>query len=192
MADTGRHTINYYGRWLHRTAVALFTLICITIFLIAIGLFDPIPPEINSVKIPPITLSVDPESQTIIWQTNLPSPPYLINLTANLQSGEVDSGYGLLLGTNNAYFAVAVAPTGYLSVWQTGAQATTFLPWQTWPHIQTGNNANEIGVEVAADGFVTVRINGEYLWSGAIEMPLEAVGIYGESFGKTAVIHFQE
>lgn len=126
-----------------------------------------------------------------MWQQPLPRPPYSIKVTANLHSGEVDSGYGVLLGTDKEHLGVAVAPTGYLTVWQTGSQDDLFLPWQTWPHIQKGNVPNEIWLDMTADGLLTLRVNREFLWSGEVTVPEGALGLYGESFGETAVIDFQ-
>lgn len=182
---------NYYGRWLRWTAVALLTLIFIIILLITTGFFDPSSTETNHITIRPTTLTIAPQNKQIIWQAPIPTLPYSIKLNAALQSGEVDSGYGLLLGTENEHFGIAVAPTGYLTVWQTGKQETIFLPWQTWPHVQTGNSPNEIWLDMAADGLATVRVNREFLWSDEIVMPMGEVGVYGESFGETAVIDFQ-
>ncbi len=191
MDDKVIHEDKYFGRLLHWTAVALLAPILATTFLILTGFFDPIPTETNSITIQPASLTTAPQGKQIVWLTTTPTPPFSIRLNVALQSGEIDSGYGLLLGANDAYFGVAVAPTGYLTVWQTGTQDTTILPWQTWPHVKTDKVANEIWLDVSADNTVTIRVNREFLWSGEIDMPIREVGIYGESFGETAVIHFQ-
>ena len=122
----------------------------------------------------------------------LPSGRYSLRLTAAREDGETDIGYGLALGDENEYLAVAVSPLGYLSVWQkSGAETDTILPWQTWPHVGRGLEPNEIWLDSEENGRLTIRINREFLWEGEIEPPSGQIGLIGESFGETAVVDFQ-
>lgn len=166
----------------------------VMIGLIQSGLFDPKPMGEWAGERPLSPQTIPAHTQQRFWLDEaLPAGAYSVRLTAAYQDGETDSGYGLLLGSENAHLAVAVSPLGYLSVWQvTENETNVILPWQTWPHVRRGAEPNEIWLDVAENGRLTIRINREWLWSGDVETPAGQVGLVGESFGETAVVDFQK
>ena len=183
-------------RWLNRTAVLILALTILAVVLIASGVFDPAPlgsllwtKELSQMSIPR-------NSREIRWlDEELPQSPMTIRLSGARQSGEEDIGYGLVLGDETAYLAVAVSPLGYLAIWRAAEQdaATNdsyLLNWQTWPHVHTASESNEIWLDISGDR-AGVRINRERLWEGDMSALGGNVGLFGESFGETAVIDFE-
>ncbi|MFO7680191.1 MAG: hypothetical protein R6X34_09080 [Chloroflexota bacterium] len=166
----------------------------VMIALIQSGLFDPKPVGKWAAERPLSPQTIPAYMQQRFWlDETLPTNAASLRLTAALQEGEADSAYGLLLGSKNDHLAVAVSPLGYLSVWQvTENETNVMLPWQTWPHVRRGGEPNEIWLDVAENGRLTIRINREWLWSGDVETPVGQVGVVGESFGETAVVDFQK
>ena len=178
-------------RWLNRTAVLMLAVTVLAISLIASGLFDPSPfgQSLWREELPQMT--VVPASRQISWMNNdMPSPPFTARLTAAHKSGEADSGYGLILGSEERYLAVAVSPLGYLAIWETATSDSYHLNWQTWPHVNRGTETNEIWLDVDGDQ-ARVRINREWLWEGEIDIQIYGIGILGESFGEETVIDFE-
>jgi hypothetical protein len=115
-----------------------------------------------------------------------------MRLKARLGSGETDSAYGLLLGQGNETMAVAVSPLGYVAIWKAAspesAQPAQFLlPWQTWPHVRTGDRENEILVNRDGDK-ISVRVNRERLWEGGEFEPIDRAGFFVASYGGEAVV----
>jgi hypothetical protein len=125
------------------------------------------------------------ESLQVTWLEEVTAASYSVRATAVHQSGELDMIYGLVLGSEMDYLAVAVSPLGYVSLWQGDRM---LLPLQPWPHVHPGSQPNEIGVDVKKDQ-LTIRINREILWVGAVNMA-GSVGVMGQSWGEAAVIHF--
>ena len=177
--------------WLLPTAVFLFlSLICL-VSLIQLGYFDP--EQIGTLQYDKTLLQQATVTNTeqVIWLATPPLPEnYSVRLTAVLQTGEPDSSYGLLIGSPEAYLAVAVSPVGYLTIWETSQPSMDLIPWQPWPHVALGNEPNEIWLDVIGSQ-VTVRINREWLWAGEWEPSGGQVGLVSESFGETAVVEFQ-
>ncbi len=178
-------------KWLNRTAVILLVVTVLAISLIASGVFDPSPfgPQLWQEELAPMI--VDPISRNINWlNRDLPSPPFTTRLTAAHEGGEVDIGYGLVLGNDEHYLAAAISPLGYLAIWEASADDSYHLNWQTWPHVNKGNENNEIWLDIEGDQ-ARVRINREYLWEGEIDLQSGGVGVLGESFGAASIIDFQ-
>jgi hypothetical protein len=183
-----------------RAVSFLARLILCTIFLIVLlsllGVFDPLPDgeliwqtELNAMDVPP-------QSADLRWlNKELPSLPLGIQLTAAYGDGEIDSGYGLILGQDDGNITVMISPLGYAAVSQQpdGAEsgkADSLLPWQPWPHIRAGEATNELLVTLEND-IMTVRVNREWLWESEGIQAIRTVGIIGESFGEEVTIDFQ-
>jgi hypothetical protein len=197
------------SRWIGRAAVLLLLAALLGIGLISAGVFDPQPPGDFVTGLPVETLSVAAGNSRLQWlDTPLPAGRYSFHLTAALQSGEQDIGYGLALGDERRYLVAAVSPLGYVTIanhesansnllrvayfvpslnrqYGTG---NTPLPWQPWPHVRP--ETNEIWLDVAGDQ-LTVRVNREWLWQGTVETS-GRVGLWLESYGQAAAVHFQE
>ena len=178
--------------------IALATAV-FAILLIAGGAFDPQPfgPLNWQQELTPLTLPA--QERVITWlPQELPNQPYSLRLLAARERGEADIAYGLVVGDEEAYLAVVVSPLGYLTVWQEGKNCQlsmvncqlSMMPWQTWPHVRTGEEANEIWLDVAGEQ-VSIRINRELLWEGQARGLGKQVGVIGESFGETAVVDFR-
>ena len=107
-------------------------------------------------------------------------------------------GYGLIIGDEKRSLVVAVSPLGYAAIWERGArgdQTLVWLPWQTWPHVATGDASNEIWVDVEPQGDqdkVSVRINRELQWTGQAAARGDQVGLWAASFGDEAGVEFQQ
>ncbi len=173
---------------LGETAVFLLLAVLLLIWLIQLGLFDPKP-------IGTAQWRLDYPSQTVlarqlVWTDYpLPEGAYTVLLTAVHQSGEKDTGIGVLLGNDTHYLAVQLSPLGYVTVWQNDSSSTApppLLPWQPWPHVNPNSPTNGMGLSVQ-NGRLTVRVNGEWLWEGEMPPLTGYVGWIGESFAETAV-----
>lgn len=188
--------------WLRVGAVVLALTAVLLISLIALGLFDPQPVGELSWTAVPQTLTIPPGEQTIVWLPEpLPSGNWSVRATITHQSGELDSGAGLVLGDGCTAVIIALSPLGYTTIQQTPPTTTycslptvhrslpTALPWQPWPHVRLDDAANEIWLDVV-EGQIRVRLNRELLWAGDLPIQPTTVGIVGQSFGDTAVFHF--
>jgi hypothetical protein len=115
---------------------------------------------------------------------------YTLRVTAAHVDGEQDSSYGLAIGERDDPFIVAVSPLGYVTIEHKGS---AILPWQPWPHVKTGNQPNEIWLDVRpmdTASQVTVRLNRELLWSGEIALSGSEPGLVVESFGGPTTADF--
>jgi hypothetical protein len=181
------------GTWwlLGATAVALLVAALLAIALISAGVFDPKPVGelVWSETAPPLTVAAGERQIQPLGM--VATGDYSLRLLANLESGELDVGYGLVAGEAQRLF-VAVAPTGYLAIWQeVDGHAPEFLmPWQTWLHVRPERAANEIWLDVRGEQ-ATVRINRELLWQGAAAPVGRQASLYLESFAGPATVHFQ-
>ncbi|UCC50977.1 MAG: hypothetical protein JSV68_17975 [Anaerolineaceae bacterium] len=183
-------------RWINRAALLLLAITLLALVLIASGLFDPAPlgSQLWARELP--QMSVPSNTREIQWiGEEVPQSPATIRLTAARQSGEQDIGYGLVVGDETAYLAVAVSPLGYLAVWETANQDVTtddsyLLEWQTWPHVHTDSEDNEIWLDIDGNR-ANLRINREWLWEGEIRGGTNHIGLLGESFGDTAAVDFE-
>ncbi len=183
-------------RWLTRAAVLLLLAAVLFIGLIASGMLDPAAVGRQLWHLEERQIRLSSQSRSIEWQeAAVPDSPHTIRMTAALNEGEKDIGYGLALGDEDAYLAVAVSPLGYLAVWETevageNSKDSYLLPWQTWPHVQMANSANEIWLDIVGSD-VTVYVNREWLWEGKTTDGTSTIGLLGESFAETAVIDFK-
>lgn len=155
-----------------RRAILLAVLLAtLALFAVASGVFDPPVPE-QPVALPERFVSAGPgELPRVLWLDDaLPERGVTaVRLTAALQTGAVDSGYGVLFGTPDAHLGVAVSPTGFATVWQqVDGRHTTLLPWQPWVHVRTGLEPNELWWSYI-DGDLVARINREIVWRQAAE-----------------------
>lgn len=174
-------------------AVVLLVGAVTAISLISAGVFDPQPAGELRSRLALSAEEIGAGAKYVAWlEDDATTGDATLRLTAEHSSGETDIGYGLLLGRPQRYLAAAVSPTGYVAVWQSEANVrTTVVPWQTWPHVRMGSEQNEIQIDKAGRE-VTVRINRELLWSGEWTFGDGRAGVYGESFGEAAVVHYQE
>ena len=128
-----------------------------------------------------------------------------MRLRAKPSGGETDIGYGLVVGDDDLYLLVALSPLGYLTVRYVSdtdeansGDATrqqskeSGLPWQTWPHIRTGEQSNEIWLDVNDGAVSGVRINRELLQTEDFPLRGNQIGLWVESFGDSAEIDFAE
>jgi hypothetical protein len=176
--------------------ILLFSGISLLISLIANGRFDPQPLGELQWSQEPVTASHAFSEPRIVWLARpLPPPPYTIRLTAAWQSGHLDSAYGLALGNEEEYVLTAVTPTGYLLPPTPIPHPPLPIPHSPspilpWPHINQLEAANEIWLDVTADS-VTIRINGELYGEERLTVPPGGIGLWGMSWGETAVVTWQ-
>ncbi len=196
-ADEHRFEEGWFKR-LRIFAIFLLFVGSVAAILVVSGVFDPQPVGMLQVVVEPVGQMTVDGTRRVKWlDVQVPDGDFSVRGTAVYQSGNPDSLYGLAIGTDENYLAVAVSPLGYVTVQQSTITQSSvlspqsFVPFQTWPHIRTGTMLNEIWVDVVGDE-VTVRINRELLWMGEVEGAGRQVGIVGESFGETAVFDFQE
>ena len=184
-----RHTWRVLGL----AAVGLLALVVLGIALISAGFFDPRPAGALQAAVAPGARAVGAREERIEWlDEQAPGAAFTVRLSAAYLSGERDVGYGMALGEAARNFVVAVSPLGYVAVWENdGDGQTLHMPWQTWPHVQTGDAANEIQVDVH-DATISVRINRELLWQGTRKADGAEIGIYAQSFGGPTMITYDE
>ncbi len=177
-------------RWLWGSALATLHLLLITLGLIAAGVFDP--PRVGQrVGLPPVTLTLAAGEESLAWMPAALPETFHILIQGVLQSGAVDSGFGLVLGSPACHLGMGVSPTGYLTLWQTAGEATTPLrPWQAWPHVQI-EGANEIWVNVEGDQ-MSWRVNGEQAWAATLPCPTNPrqVGYWAAAYGGPVTLRF--
>ncbi len=151
------------------------------IALIARGVFDPQPlgPLLFTAQPAPLTLSSPERSVNWLDAPAVPATFSVLLATAHV-SGEQDAAYGLVIDD----LWVGVSPLGYVKVLD---GETAVLPLQPWPHVTA--TANEIWIDVQG-GMATIRINRELLWTGETAVSGSQLGVWGQSWGETAVIHF--
>ena len=177
-------------------ALLLIGTIILATSLIALGFFDPFAGEWPVWQRRLTSMQIPPQKREVRWlKEELPHLPFSIRLTAHYEKGELDSGYGLLLSQENGNIALMVSPLGYVAIWQEPISAGLksehfYLPWQTWPHVRTGDAVNEIMVVLEEDT-MSVRVNREWLWEGQQIGNISRIGVIGESYGGESSISFQ-
>jgi len=183
---------SFHYRWVARAAVLLLLVSTLAIGLIASGVLDPRPAGTLRWQLKERRMQLTAQSREIIWlEDQVPAAPITIRLTAAHEMGEEDIGYGLVLGDETSYLAVAISPLGYLAIWESDGTVDSYLlPWQTWPHVETESSPNELWVDIVGNR-AAVRINREWLWEGEIRNSSGKTGLLGESFAKPAVIDFE-
>lgn len=182
-------------RGLGLAAVLLLVGAIAAIGLISAGVFDPQPTgEVTSRR----TLSaqkIGAGKTRLTWLSEAETGDtytYTVRLTATWAEGEQDVGYGVAVGTEEDYLIAAVSPLGYAAVWvERGGQRETAFPWQPWPHVHRGAEANEVQVKVTGD-HVSVRVNHELLWEGERAVQGTAAGLFAQSFAEETIIDFRE
>ncbi|KPK05196.1 MAG: hypothetical protein AMJ56_16285 [Anaerolineae bacterium SG8_19] len=186
-------------RWLSILAVILLLVIVSGIGLISAGVFDPKPLGSAKVEYPLNPVDIQGNSQELNWIENQISlAMFTVRLTASRLRGEVDIAYGLAIGDKNDYLVVAVSPLGYYSIWRGSDLASqtennqVIESWQTWPHVRTDENDNEIWIDVQNDRITSIRINREILWQEPLPIHSRGIGLWVQSFGEPAVIDFQK
>jgi hypothetical protein len=70
---------------------------------------------------------------------------------------------------------------------QWSTKVADYVPWQTWPHVRTGEGVNEIWL-VRQNGRITLRINGELLWQAPLPITGSHIALYAATYGDTAVL----
>lgn len=195
MATSERRPPPPPGVWrgLGLVAVLLLLASITAIGLISAGVFDPRPAGdvVNRREL--TARGVGPGETVLIWLYEYSgADTFAARLTAAWAEGEQDVGYGATVGAEDDYLTAAVSPLGYAAVWaeQDGRREMMF-PWQPWPHVRRGGEANEIQIEVSGRR-VSVRVNRERLWEGERTVQGKAAGLYAQSFGQETVIDFQE
>jgi hypothetical protein len=186
-------------RWLSILAVILLLVIVSGIGLISAGVFDPKPLGSAKVEYPLNPVDIQGNSQELNWIENqISSAMFTVRLTALRLRGEVDVAYGLAIGDKKDFLVIAVSPLGYYSIWR-GSDVVgqtennqVIESWQTWPHVRTDENDNEIWIDVQNDRITSIRINREILWQEPLPIQSRGIGLWVQSFGEPAVIDFQK
>ncbi len=183
MKESNPREVERFIRVLRGGFVLLVGGTAVIILLILSGLFDPKPVGELTATLPLSAQTIPAQTQQFYWlQEPLADGSSSLRLMAAHEDGETDIGYGLALGSEDDYLAVAVSPLGYLSVWRkSGQEMNIILPWQTWPHVGRGLELNEIWLDMddwgrgdsggLENGRLTIRINREWLRVGEIERP---------------------
>jgi hypothetical protein len=184
-------------RWLSIAAVLVLVATVAGIGFISAGTFDPRPLGTSDpVTSAPGERALGPGEALLEWLA-LPPPDatFTARLTAAWISGEPDGGYGLAIGAPGEAIVAAMSPTGYASLLRVGAAAemgdAPLRSWQTWPHVRTGAEPNEIWLDVRGGRLVAVRINRELLWQGSEPLGGTALGLWAENYGGPSSVAFQ-
>jgi hypothetical protein len=193
-------------RWLGWSAVLLLLTVVTGIGLISAGVFDPKPigELAGNRQLSPQLVAAN--YQTLSWiDEELPPGNYSLRLTAARDSGELDIGYGLAIGEIDNYLVVAVSPLGYVTIWRgvmvngepsessrLPSPEVAILPWQTWPHVKTNEEPNEIWLDIVDGNLESVRINRELLWQEREILQGAQIATWAESFGGPANVEFEE
>jgi hypothetical protein len=182
-------------------AAAVVFLAAIALVLIATGAFDPQPlgPLIQTDKPGRQSTNEAGERNFAVpapWFAGATPDSFSVRLAAAYIDGELDSGYGLALGDDSGHLVVALSPLGYASIWEESSpgEITYHLPWQTWPHIRTGEADNEIWLNVErshARTLVTARINREVIWQGVVEFHPDTISLYQSTFDTPVTTDFR-
>jgi hypothetical protein len=179
------------------TILLLAFAILLVIALSATGVLDPGPTGSLAWTSRAQQVMVPSDSTVTNWlEADVPGQPFSALLIAAYRSGEIDSGYGLLLGHPEDSLAIGLSPLGYVAIWrqqehEIASPDTYLLPWQPWPHVRTGPDPNEILVTLE-NNQLRIFINREWLWEGEMALQPKKIGLIGASFGDAATIDFSE
>lgn len=184
-------------RGLGFTAIFILFVIILGIALISAGVFDPKPIGELRQTIEPGILTVPAGEETVkVLEGIYAADSRSIRLTAALREGELDSGYGLVLGPKEQLVGIGVSPIGYLTVWHNLGgtdkpnEVDRIIPWRTWPHVKLGNEENEIWIDIEERSLKTIRINRELLWQGDVPVHTGLVSLWAESFGQSTIVDY--
>lgn len=195
MATSERRPPPPPGVWRGLGLAAVFLLVgaIAAIGLISAGVFDPRPTGEVGGRRALTAQEIGAGETRLTWLSEVATgDTFTVRLTAAWAEGERDVGYGVAVGTDGDYLAAAVSPLGYAAVWaERAGRRNLVLPWQPWPHVNRGPEANEIQIAVRG-GRVSVRVNRERLWEGERSIQGAAAGLYAQSFGDQTAIDFQE
>ena len=175
--------------WLKAIALLLTVTAVTLLILILSGTFDPKPIGQPVWTAEPRQITVPANESKIVWLRPLPPTNFSVRLTAVHQSGSPDSAIGLILGSDRQNTRITISPLGYAAVIPSPPHplpSSPPPPPAPSPHVRNGTYPNEIWVDVTND-LMTVRVNRELLWSGNIGELKGELGVWGESFGDTAV-----
>lgn len=182
------------------TALVALLIALLALFIISIGLFDPKPLGQLAIR-EEFDLSIRIDDEYLLPLTReFSSAEYTVRLSAAWNSGDHDMGYGLQLGDEAEGIIVAVSPLGYVALQKQHdnrapitsglnfQDAEHLVPWQTWPHVNKGDQANEIWVDIEDSHLTSVRINRELLWNGAAPMTGDGIFFWAKSYGEPGVV----
>lgn len=105
--------------------------------------------------------------QTAWAITAAPAGDYTLEIAAAQSSGEIGAEYGVAFDWRSEaeYAAVLINGNGYAEAFrQTGGGRAAWFPFQQWPHILYGAEANRVRVDVLGSE-LSARINDELLFS---------------------------
>lgn len=182
-------------------AATLGLLTLIVVIVIATGALDPQPAGPQTLDLYLDQTVIAMQDQQMAWlsavEDEAARQATTWQLTAAFNGGNRDMGYGLALGDPGRGLIVAVSPLGYAAVWErdaAGDTLATHLPWQPWPHVRSGESANELWVDVVPDGEadqVRVRLNRELLWQGMVAPLGVSAGLWAVSYGDMSAVTFR-
>jgi hypothetical protein len=181
------------SRSIRAFAILILAGVILVGLLVLSGLLDPRPQGAPVWQQARSELDLAELSEEIRFLTAYPiDSDIVLNLASRAASGELDIGYGLALSSDEDTIVIAVSPLGYAAIWEAGTAASPsgrnyLMPWQTWPHILSGRQENEIQLWTSGN-ILAVRVNHELLWQGAIPGQYDRVNLYGISYGDEAVI----
>lgn len=184
-------------RWLRRIGILVLLAIPAGIILISSGLFDPRPLGNLEDEYQLEHLLVEAGSSILIWLDEpIISGPMTLRLLAAREQGETDVAYGMAIGKDEDKVIVALSPVGYVTIqrWLVNSgtvEVEQYIPWQTWPHIQTGDLENEIWIDIEKGVLTSIRVNRELLWQGEIQLTGNRIGLSAESYGGSTEVNFE-
>ncbi|MGB3712882.1 MAG: hypothetical protein WA996_00470 [Candidatus Promineifilaceae bacterium] len=188
-------------RLLIGVALSVLVITLLAIGLISAGAFDPKPlgQLAYRVELNRQVAVVDEFQEQLVQRPS--SDEFSVRFSAALSSGNSDIGYGLKIGDTQSSIIVGVSPLGYVTIMEHLAQHNApeldgqrfdetehILPWQTWPHVAGGTASNEIWVDIMDSKLVSVRMNRELLWTGALPLASTEIGFWAESYDAPAAI----
>lgn len=182
-------------RWLGVAALVVLGLALAALLLSLSGVLAPRPAGPEAAAVSPGFRSVGAGAERVEWQALSLPERFTLRLEAAHSEGEIDSGYGVAVGSAERNLVAAVSPTGYAAIWeQTPDGPRYLLPWQTWAHVRMGDAANEIWLDMTPEGDgwrAIVRVNRELLWEGATGARPSQSAIWLGSFGGAATVDFR-
>jgi hypothetical protein len=121
-----------------------------------------------------------------------PSSDFTLEVAGGAQGPGNSIAYGLVFGWRDSehYSAVLVNADGYAQAYrQAGPQRAEWFPWQQWPHILGGADANRVRVD-ARGAELTLRVNDEILVRAEAAPQPGQVGVLARGAGPGEVIFY--
>jgi hypothetical protein len=184
------------SRILTISALILISSIVLIVYILFLGFSDPIAAGEPIWQKKLFLMRLPGQTEKILWlRENLDQTPFSVRVIGSLESGDSDSAFGIVISQSDGEIMIMISPLGYISIWHESASINTdnkffYLPWQTWPHIHTGDSENEIYVRLTGDT-ISVRVNRELLWEMSEIDRVDRIGIMGVSFGDDTTINFR-